>query len=209
MSRKIAEKMPMPRRWRLFAALAVFLTVSWAAIFINSFIVGKHGWDLSWSISRYVGSETWSAVVFALANVYVGAVMGRYLWRLGTNWGMGRLYYYCVLTMVVALLMLSFCPIGYFDIDGKKSVISFIHELSSRTMFVMMLIVVGMLARNSNSTKLTRRAAMIFLVYGAVWIGGYMTKSEWMASVMLIMESVYITSFMLIGISCKVKKIEG
>lgn len=198
------KKLEEPKRWRLLVALLVFVTTSVLGVVVNSFCFGK-GLHLDWSVSRYVGSEVWSAIIFALGNVVVSAMMGKYLWQIGRMWKMPRVYYYFALLMLVGLIMLSVFPIGFFDVGGQKSIQSYIHEVSSRTMFLMMLFIAGMLILKRGATKSTRIWAMLYVAYGVFCVVGYLTAAGWFWPGLLIYESVYVAAFPLLLMTCRVR----
>lgn len=191
----------------LVVALVIFVLTSALAVVINS-LVG-YGWDTSRSISRYVGMETWGAVIFALGNFVVAALLGKYLWKKGEVWKMPRVYYYAVLVMGVSLIWLSMCPIGYFDIDGNISVISRLHEIASRTMFAIMALIFAMIALNKNCCKLLRQGAVAYLVYVVICILGYFSKASWFVPVFLFFEASYLVGFAIILLVCEKRTIEA
>lgn len=194
----------MPPRGGLFVALAMFLITATLGVVVNSFVFGK-GFHLNWSVSRYVGSEIWSAVVFALGNAVVVGVVMKYLWRLGEAWKMPRVYYYCAFLMAVGLIWLSVCPVGFFDMEGEKSVISLFHEWSSKTMFIMMMVVAAMLARNRRAKAGSRAISATYVIYGIFCVTGYLTAGAWFTPLILIYETVYIATFPLVLAGCRPK----
>ena len=206
--RKI-ETITMPKKGSLWLALGVFLVTAGLGVAINSTVFGR-GLRLGWSISRYVGCETWSAVLFALGNFLVIAMVGRYLWKLGDKWHMLRVYYYCAFLMCVGLLWLSLCPVGYFDVVAngvvEKSVISYVHEISSKLMFIMMMLMAAMLAGNWRACAQTRAVCVAYLVYAVFCVTGYLTAGSWFTPLILIYESLYIASFPLVLIACRTGK---
>lgn len=211
-ARKI-EVVKMPKKSGLWLALGVFLLTAGLGVAINSTVFGR-GLRLGWSISRYVGSETWSAVIFALGNFLVVAMVGKYLWKLGDRWHMLRVYYYCAFLMCLGLILLSIFPVGYFDVvvNGvvEKSVISYAHEISSRVMFVMMMLMAAMLAGNWRACAQTRAVCVAYLVYAVFCVTGYLTAGSWFTPLILIYESVYIAAFPLVLIACLTnKKLRG
>lgn len=191
------KNLATPKRSCLIAALAIFLIAALTAVLINSFVMG-YGFSTGRSISRYVGFEMWSAVVFAVGNFFVSGVMGVFLWRLGKLWEMPRVYYYCVFLMVLGLISLSVCPIGLCDIDGQKSLVSLIHELSSRTMFIMMMVAAGLMAMKPYGTKASCILCVTYVVYGLVCIFGYLGHEIWFESRVLIFETLYIVGFIVV-----------
>jgi len=188
------EKLAAPKKSCLIIALAIFLITAMMAVMVNSFVVG-YGLSTGRSISRYVGYEVWSAVVFAIGNFFVSGVMGVFLWRLGKLWEMPRIYYYCVFLMVLGLITLSVCPIGLYDVGEQKSVVSLVHELSSRTMFIMMMIAAGLMAIKPYGTKVSRVLCVIYVFYGLVCVFGYLGNEVWFESRVLIFEILYIVGF--------------
>ncbi len=197
----------MPRKGGLWVALVTFLVTATLGVVINSFVFGR-GLSFDRSISRYVGYETWSAVVFALGNGLVVAMVASYLWRLGEAWKMPRVYYYCAFLMAVGLIWLSACPVGYCDIGGRKSVVSLFHELTSKTMFIMMMLVAAMLAGNRRASAGTRAVCVAYVVYGIFCVTGYLTEGSWFEPLVLVYESTYIVTFPLVLAACR-EKVEG
>lgn len=196
----------VPKKGGLWLALGVFLVTATLGVVINSFVF-QRGLSLDRSISRYVGYEAWSAILFALGNFVVAGTVGSYLWKLGEFWKMPRIYYYCAFLMVVGLIMLSVFPVGYFDLGGQKSVISYAHEIASRTMFIMMMLMAAMLAGRRASAG-TMAACAMYLVYAVFCVTGYLTEGEWFTPLILIYEWVYIAAFPLVLAACKGRAVE-
>ena len=88
------------KKWMLLA-IGIFLVTSLLAITINSL---SYGWHIEYSISRYVGLETWSAVLFALGNIVVAGLFGKYLFAVGEAWRMPKWFYVVVVVTAMALL---------------------------------------------------------------------------------------------------------
>lgn len=183
---------------RMLMAIGVFLVTSVLAIIINSL---SYGWHWGYSISRYVGLETWSAVVFALGNVVVAGLFGKYLYAVGEAWRMPKVFYVLVIVTIVALLGLSVCPIGYFDPVGAEygmSVPSVIHKACSRLMFGCMLVMALMWQWCKEASVVVRRWCMMFVVYGVFCVVAYMLEVSWFFQAMLVFESTYILGFMVL-----------
>lgn len=201
------ETLARKKKWML-VGLAVFLMTASLAIAVNSLVCG-HGLVVSRSISRYVGFEVWSAVVFALGNFLAVATTTSFLWGLGEAWKMPRIYYYMTFLMGLGLVCLSIWPIGYFDTEAGKSIISYAHEISSRTMFAMMLLVALMLVlKRGYGAKKSKVVAMLFLIYGVACMLGYFTKGGWFMSYFMFYEGFYIVAFLLVLASQKDKLVE-
>mgnify|MGYP001054451178 FL=1 len=202
------EKIAMPRKRRLVAALIIFLVTSLAAVILNSFMMG-YGLEVERSISRYVGFEIWSSVIFAFGNFFAAGATGAFLWCLGELWELPRVYYYCVIVMVLGLIGLSLCPIGLFDMGGEKSIVSLIHELASRTMFIMMMVVAGLLALRPYGTRGSRVVCWVYVVYGLFCVVGYLTKGSWFIPYCLFFETFYIAAFVLVLLVQKDKRVSS
>jgi len=181
------------RKRGLVWGLLFFVVVEVTIILVNSLL--QKSFRIDWSISTYVGLQTWSAVVFALSNCVVAGLLAQYLWKLGRAWEMPRLYYYCCFLAIVGLIWLSFCPIGYFDVGEKESVISFAHQIASRLMFIMMLLVAVMLSGRSKGTPRSQAALAAFVVYAFVCMAGYMTRAVWFTPLLMVYETLYIVGF--------------
>lgn len=181
------------KKRRLVWGLLFFVAVEVIVILVNSLI--QKSFRVDWSISTYVGLQTWSVVVFALSNCVVAGLLAQYLWKLGRAWEMPRLYYYCCFLAIVGLVWLSFCPVGYFDVDGQRSVISFAHQIASRLMFIMMLLVAVMLAGRSKGTPRSQAALAAYVVYAFICMAGYMTEAVWFTPVLMVYETLYIVGF--------------
>lgn len=201
------RKKELPNSGLIAAALAVFLVTSFAAIIVNSTLLG-HGFHLEYSISKYVGLETWSAVLFTIGNLFVAAFFGKYLWKLGEAWDMPRLFYYLIIVMVVGLLTLSFCPSGYCDFDGKKNLITWLHEVSSRMMFIAMMSEAALIACWKKASRLAHALCVSYVVYAIICIAGYFTKGEWFLTFLMIYESMYLAMFMIMLAFCGIRDTE-
>ncbi len=184
-----------PQRKLILIALGVFLSSAFLAIIVNS--VAKYGFDISRSISRYVGFEYWSATVFTLANLVVAGLIMRYLWQLAEVWKMPRVFYYALVLMAACLIWLSVCPIGLTDVAGETSVISLMHELASRTMFLTMMLAAFLIAVSKKANTAAKIGNGIFVVYGLVCVVGYLLQADWFISYTMIYETVFLTGFML------------
>ncbi len=204
----MAEEVLARRKKWMWVGLAVFLLTASAAIVVNSLACG-HGFVVSRSISRYVGFETWSAVLFALGNFVATGTTMAYLWGLGEKWKMPRIYYYMTFLMGLGLVCLSVWPVGYFDTEAGKSIISYAHEISSRTMFAMMLLVAIMLVfRRTYSSKKSRVIAALYAIYGVACMLGYFTGGGWFISYFMFYEGFYIAAFILMLMAQKDKLVE-
>lgn len=187
----VMEKRP------IMVAILIFVLTTVLTVAVNSYL--KQAFLPGYSISRYVGSETWSAVVFALANFVVAYCAAKYLYRVGEKWRVWRGYYWVVVLMAVGLIGLSVCPIGYFDLPGAgyaTSVPSQVHEVCSRLMFVCMLVIAGMILLCQAANRVTRVVAAVYVTYGVVCVFGFLVKAPWFAQHLLVFEACYLFGFL-------------
>lgn len=195
----------------MWFALTIFLVTSGLAVVINS-LVGA-GLHFNYTISRYVGLETWSAVVFALGNFIVAGLMLKHLYGMAEGWKMSRWVYWLIVVMLVSLIGLSVCPIGYFDPEWAKygtSAPSLIHGICSRVMFASMLVVMVMVMLCALASKWTRIFAIFFVIYGVFCLYGYFSRVAWFEDVVLVFESLYLFGFMIMCLLLKGKEtVEG
>lgn len=188
---KIAEKRP------IVVAILMFVLTSVMIVAVNSYLL--RAFFPTYSISRYVGSATWSSVVFALANLIVAFCVLTYLYRVGEKWQFWRAYYWVVVMMAVGLIGLSACPIGYFDLPGTAyatSAPSHVHEICSRMMFICMLLVTGLVLLCGKASRATRIVAAVYVAYGFVCVFGYATAAPWFLQHVLFFESCYLFGFL-------------
>ncbi len=188
-------------------AFVVFLLEVCIAVVGNTLF--GHGWHINYSISRYVGLETWSALVFALGNFVVAIAMLYYLYGVGENLGVKRGFFWIIVMIVIGLIGLSMCPSGYFDpsgMDGRVSSISLLHLIFARMMFAMMLIIVAWVLFCERATLATRLTAAMFVAYGTIYVSGYLLGARWIKNYGFLYESIYLVGFMLWCLGCRVIK---
>ena len=179
----------------MLRALAVFMLTAGLAVVVNS---QKYGFRPNYSISRYVGLETWSAVLFAFGNIFVAGWMAKYLFQIGRSWQVRHWYFWVVVVMVVTLIGLSVCPLGYFSRLGL-ALPDRIHEICSRTMFAAMLLIAGVALVQKEMRFPVRVAAGVFMLYGLMCAFGYFGHVTWFRGNLLYFETSYLVGFMLVS----------
>lgn len=194
-----------PSKWLIVSAMAIFLGTSMLSIAVNSTIF-QHGFDISKSISHYVGLEIWSAVFFTLANIFVALLTGTYLWRLGEVWKMPRLFYVLIVALAANLIGLSVCPSGMFDVGDSTSIITWLHILTSRAMFIIMMLLAVMviLCRRANTTA--HIVNVIFLMYAVFCLVGFISEDVWFMPAVMFYETFYLFFFMFAMALCDTKR---
>lgn len=195
------KRTKFPSKWLIIGAMMTFLGTAFLIIAINS-IIFRHGFHPDLTISRYVGMEIWSALVFAVSNIFVTIFTGRYLWQLGQAWKMPRIFYWLVLFQAVALLVLSACPVGMFDVGGVPSIISWVHNISARTMFFVMMLIAAMIVFCKRANALAHVLNAFYVVYAAVCIFGHFGERPWFVSNIMFIEAAYLFGFMVVMAFC-------
>lgn len=191
----MTKKAELPSKWLIVGALMVFLGTAFLGIVANSTMF-RHGFNTAWSISHYVGLEIWSAIVFTLGNIFVTIFMGYYLWKLGLAWKMPRVFYWLIVVLAATLLGLSVCPSGMFDVGESISIITWVHILTSRGMFIAMMLIAAMIVICRHANRSAHLVNVIYLMYAVVCIVGFMTESPWFAQNVMLFETLYIVAFM-------------
>lgn len=190
------------KKWPILAALGAFLVGASIAvvrgILAQAYVGRAQAWALGNTISYYVGTSTWTAVLFAALNFVTVGLMGYYLWQMGQVWRMPRIYHYLVVILAVAFVWLSVCPVYYADYMGHVSLVSRMHEVASRTMFIMMALIALLVTLKREASVSTRILGVVYLVLAMVSVLGYFIKGAWFTPVILIWESSYILAFLLL-----------
>lgn len=201
--------MTRAKRESMVNALTVFMSTALIAIVANS--INGYGFHLNYSISRYVGLEAWSSLMFGISNVIVAVLMARYLWSLGRTWKMWKIYYVVVVVMIVMLLGLSICPIGRFDniYQGEPGPVSIVHEYCSRIMFSMMIVTAFFWVISGRVGRKTWWAAVLYVMMGMVYALAFVAERAWLRSGMLIFESSFLIGFMVLCLFARGKSAEA
>ena len=176
-------------------ATGVFMLTALLAVIINS--INGHGFNLTYTISKYVGFETWSAVLFCLGNIFVVAAVAAFLYSVGRAWRLPMWFYWMVVVMAVALLGASIFPSGYFNERGLGLLPTRTHEFCARIMFLNMLLIAVTFVLCKKASLGTRKMFALFAIYGAIAMVGYLTGAEWFTRLSLIFESAYLLCFLL------------
>lgn len=195
----------MPSKWLAVSAMAVFLGSSFLSIAINSDVFG-HGFDVSSSISHYVGLEIWSAVFFTIANAFVLTLLGTYLWRMGEAWRMPKAFFLLIVVLGVSLMGLSVFPSGMFDTGESSSLITWMHWLTSRTMFFTMMLISAMVILCKRANRVAHLVNVIFMMYAILCLVGFLTGDAWFSQAVMIFETLYLFGFMMAMALCDERK---
>ncbi|MDO4760084.1 MAG: hypothetical protein Q4A33_02150 [Candidatus Saccharibacteria bacterium] len=125
------------------------------------YLVFERGFNLNWTISRYMGTSVWSAILFGLTNLIVIFCVLKYLLRIQKLYKLSSFWGTLVIAMIITYLGLSICPVGLFDPTwGEFGIVSRMHHFFSYTMFVIMAVIVL-------DTLIEVRRGKSFVIFGA------------------------------------------
>jgi len=178
--------------------------VNFFAIVVIHNLTGRAGLHIDYSISKYVGLSFPSAIAFLIVNTFVALSMWKYLKpKLEDKVQRGLMLY-----IVITLILLSLFPIGLFDeiipspIVFGRTPISFLHVITSRTMFVAMcafaLYTFYAGRRKSLHDETTIKTTLAFFIYSALCTFAFIFFSEFFWSIDVIFESLYIAFFFIV-----------
>ena len=181
--------------------------VNFLLILITHFVTGAAGPHLDYSISKYVGLTFPSAICFLIVNVAVALAMWHYMKPKLENKAQRVLMIYIIIT----LIGLSLCPIGLFDkilpepIIFGRTPISFMHVLTSRTMFVAMAafaLLTFYLGKNKSlHDQNTQKTNLAFFIYAAICTVVFIFFPQVFWTIDIIFESIYIAFFFIAVLS--------
>lgn len=182
----------------------ILFWVNFIVILITHNLTGRAGLHIDFSISKYVGLSFPSAIAFFIVNTFVALSMWRYLKpKLGDKIQRLLMGY-----IVITLILLSLFPIGLFDtiipdpIIFGRTPISFLHVLTSRTMFIAMCLFslyTFYAARRKNlRDEAMIKVALAFFIYATLCTFFYIFFSNIFWQIDLIFEAVYIAFFFIV-----------
>lgn len=187
----------------IFLSMAVFW-VSFVAILIVHLLTGTAVFRLDYSISRYVGLTVPSAIVFLLTNIVVSALM----WRFMKSKLKTKTQRFLIKYIIAMLILLSIFPIVLFDemiptpIIFGRAPISFLHVITSRTMFFAMAAFALETFYEGKSKKLhdqnVQKCALLFFIFAALCVFVYIFFSPVFWQLNIVFESLYIAFFFIL-----------
>lgn len=161
-------------------------------------VFGGYFGDLKLTISRYVGLNLWSSIVFAIYNIMIAFLMIRYY--LYAYKSLSKVWLVFGIIQLVGFIGLSIFPHVNFLTGEANEWISNVHICLARMMFFAMF---GMALErlriatiSDNRNKFAARICLAFLVYGIIYVSGYTLKASYLWDLMLFWETGYIYAFM-------------
>ncbi len=190
-------------RKKVYYSMVAFWAV-FIAILLTHIITGTADFCINYSISKYVGLSFPSAIAFLLVNIFVSVMMCQYLKpKLKSEW-----LKLLLKIIVVTLVLLSVFPIGLFDniipepVFFGRTPISFLHVITSRTMFIAMAAFSAMAFYEGKVKNLhdanVRKVALLFFIYAVICTFAFIFFSNVFWKIDLIFESLYIAFFFIL-----------
>jgi hypothetical protein len=176
--------------------------INFALIVITHSFTGRAGAHLDYSISKYVGLSFPSAIAFLIVNTVISFALWKYLKPLLKN----NIQKILMIYIIITLVGLSLCPIGLFDeiipepVLLGRTPISFLHVITSRSMFVAMAAfsLLTFFLGDANEKLYSRRVRIVnlaFFIYAALCIFIFLFFPQLFWSFDIVFESIYIASF--------------
>ena len=177
------------------AAAPVIFAFSQIIIIGYYWLFGGYFWDLTLTISRYVGLQLWSSVLFAVCNFVIAGLLFRYYIHVRKYFS--PIWFVLGLIEVIGFIGLSIFPHVNFVSPEIKEIFVNAHIGFARTMFVAMFCMgLERLRIARLKDDVATKATIAFLLYGVIYITGYSTKWNTMWDTMFIWETGYIYAFM-------------
>lgn len=163
-----------------------------------NWIFGGYFGNISLTVSKYVGLDVWSSVLFAICNFVIGFLMVRYY--LYAYKSLSKLWLVLGFIQLFGFIGLSIFPhVAFLTGDIKEFVVN-LHIMLARIMFFAMF---GMALERlriacgrDNRNKFAAKICLAFLVYGIIYVFGYFIKDSFLWHIMLLWETGYIYAFM-------------
>lgn len=208
---------------RIKAGLALFVIV-FLIILLTHILTGTAGFDCRFSISKYVGLTATSSIAFLISNTIIAYLAKKYIFdvavekinkkpvksykELNTD---AKIFYVTGVIIMVMLIVLSMCPINFYDnilpnpVLFGRTPISLLHVISSRSMFGIMVgfaLFVAYLAKKKNLfSKKTMITCLAFAVYGLICISTCIFLPSIFWGFDLYFESAFIIGFFITMLS--------
>ncbi len=181
-------------------------------ILITTIIVGGHsflenyGFNLDYTISRYIGLKTWSAVLFFATSIFIFINIMKYLEFLKKTFKMNTVWWTIAIITMVSLLGVGLCPIGYFDeVYGDFGFVSIVHRITSSMMFCFSIILVLLMALKFHTEKPFFLLSLLYAFYGLTFITLYMLNVQLFVQNIFIFEATFLAFFYIILLSKRIE----
>lgn len=163
-------------------------------------IGGGHFGDASLTISKYVGLNLWSALVFGFGNTLITILM---LYYLSTNARIkNTLWHLLMVGFIGCFVILSIFP---HLPDG--SAVAQVHQIFAAIMFTVMSLV-GIITLIISKQKFTIILTTLFVAFSIYFILSYIFRPDYFMQNILWLEATYLYAFFAILVSANNKSLD-
>ena len=168
---------------KLIWIVLALITIEVLGIVGYNWISAGYAGDATLTLSRYVGLNIWSCILFGVINLAI--IVLTTLYAIHTQ-KLGAIILFLILD--ICYLTLSLCPhLPY------ESPVVFIHQVFAITLFIVMLLI-GVMQYNKN-TKLSRAVTGLFVLFGLHFLFAYANHLPYFMGGILYWEVGYIYLF--------------
>ena len=179
-------------------AFFIYLLVTFTIILSNSFIF-NFNFHTEYTISRYIGLSTWSAIIFAIASLIIFYNIFQYLKNIKKEHKMNKLWWFISLITIIALIFVGLFPVGYFDQTfGDFGVVSKIHRTSAYIMFCSSILMTFLTTIKFYKERIFRTVSIFFIIYGLLFVFGYAFNVNFFQNTILFSETVFLAIYLLV-----------
>ncbi len=176
----------------------VIFAFSQTIIIGYNWFFGGHFGDLTLTVSQYVGMNFWSSALFAIYNFMIAILIARYYSYAYKK--VSKLWLFFGVVQLIGFVGLSIFPHASFLSGDLQNFIVNLHITLARIMFFAMFAMtlerLRVACGRDNRNKFAAKICLAFLVYGLVYVIGYMSKAAFLWDFMLLWETGYIYAFM-------------
>lgn len=177
-------------------ASLIYLIVTLAIVLINSFVL-NFGFHTEYTISRYIGLSTWSAVTFSFASLFIFYHIFKYLSFIKSKHNMNKLWWIISLITIIALVIVGLFPVGYFDQTfGNFGIVSKIHRTSAYIMFCSSILMVFLTVIKFYKERFFSTVSILFIIYGLLFVFGYAFNITFFQNIILFFEAIFLAFYL-------------
>ncbi len=193
MNRKNQETIMNPRCGIVFVPL--IFAFSFLVIIGYYWIFRGYAGNLVLTISRYVGLEIWTSILFFIFNIFIIILMLRFYLFSWRNYS--KFWLFCALVQALGFIILSIFPHQSFLSGEIGDIVSGIHIFMARMMFMAMFLMGAEQLRLIVSKKMKPpKILLVFLLCGVFCFFGFSFQWKFVEDTILVWESLYIFLFM-------------
>lgn len=162
----------------------------------NSFLY-DFGFHTNYTISRYIGLSTWSALLFLFASLGIFYNVLKYVLAIRREHKMNLLWTIVSITTVTMLIFVGLFPVGYFDKTfGDFGIVSTLHRSFACAMFCLSIPMVFLTALHFRHEKQFLTPSIIFVIYGLFFVFCYHLQLQFFMNSILFFESAFLAYFL-------------